>query len=169
MKKAIKALWCTFDISVLIFVASVFLLKSTEATWRVFSITMPVAGISLWGAIILTTLDYVRWNKEKNEIDMERKIGFEYVGKEMNRMEEIMEQIILLSTSVTKEEYNTCLEQGYDLLEKLHELGADKDSVYQTLSGYFSSLEDGLSYDFMADVLDFVVGFCSPERHIWSD
>ena len=87
----------------------------------------------------------------------------------MKRMEEIMEQIKRLSTSVTEEEYNTCLEHGYELLVKLHDLGADKDSVYRTLSEYFHSLEDGMSYDFMADVLDFVVGFCSPERHIWRD
>ena len=82
-------------------------------------------------------------------------------------MEDIMEQIKLLSASVTEDAYNTSLEQGYELLVRLRELGADKDSVYRTLSEYFNSLEDGMSYDFMADVLDFVVGYCSPERFIW--
>lgn len=86
----------------------------------------------------------------------------------MSRMEEIMEQMKLLSTSVTKEEYNTYLEQGYELLVKLRDSGADKDSVYQTLSEYFKSLEDGLSYGFIADILDFVAGWCSPEKNIWN-
>lgn len=86
----------------------------------------------------------------------------------MSRMEEIMEQMKFLSTSVTEEEYNIYLKQGYELLVKLHDAGVDKDSVYRALSEYFSSLEDGISYDFIADILDFVVGFCSPERCIWS-
>ena len=87
----------------------------------------------------------------------------------MNSMDEIMEQIKLLSSTVTEEEYSAKLEQGYELLVRLHDLGADKDSVYQTLFTYLNSLEDGISYNFIADTLDFVIGWCSPEKSIWKE
>lgn len=85
----------------------------------------------------------------------------------MNSMEEIMEQIKLLSSTVTEEEYSATLEQGYELLMKLHDLGAEKDRVYQPLFAYLNSLEDGISYNFIADILDYVTGWCSPEKSIW--
>ena len=69
--------------------------------------------------------------------------------------------------AVTKKEYSTFLEQGYERLVELHESGVDKDSVYQVLFAYFNSLEDGISYNFIADILDFVTGWCSPEKRIW--
>jgi len=65
MKKAITVLWCMFGICILIFIGSVFLAKSSVATWRVFSIVMPIAGVTFWGAIILTALEYIRSKKEK--------------------------------------------------------------------------------------------------------
>ena len=65
MKKAITVLWCVFGICILIFIASVFLAKSSVTTWRVFSIVMPIAGMAFWGAIILTVLEYIRSKKEK--------------------------------------------------------------------------------------------------------
>ena len=58
--------------------------------------------------------------------------------------------------------------QGYELLLKLHDLGVDKESVYQPLLEYHGSLDDGISYDYIADILDFVVGWCSPQSRIWS-
>ena len=85
----------------------------------------------------------------------------------MNHMEKNIEQIKRLSVSVTEEEYSYYLEQSYEMLVKLHDMGADKDSVYRPLSEYLSSLEDGISYNFIADTLDFVTGWCSPEKHIW--
>ena len=65
MKKAITVLWCVFGICILIFIASVFLAKSSVTTWRVFSIVMPIAGMAFWGVIILTVLEYIRSKKEK--------------------------------------------------------------------------------------------------------
>ena len=85
----------------------------------------------------------------------------------MNHIEEMLEQIKILSSSVTEETYGTKLEQGYDLLVKLHDLGVDKDAVYQPLLAYHSSLEDGMAYDYIADILDYVVGWCAPHRSIW--
>ena len=65
MKKVIKVLWCIVGVCILIFIASVFLAKSSGTTWRVFSVVMPLAGITLWGVIILTTLEYIRSKKER--------------------------------------------------------------------------------------------------------
>lgn len=65
MKKISKVLWCIFGVCILIFIASVFLAKSSGTTWRVFSIVMPLASITLWGAIVLTVLEYIRSKKEK--------------------------------------------------------------------------------------------------------
>ncbi|MBQ8315893.1 MAG: hypothetical protein IJX95_09185 [Lachnospiraceae bacterium] len=68
-----------------------------------------------------------------------------------SNMEEILEQIKLLSMTVTEEEYNTNLEQSYDWLVKLHDGGVDKDNVYRPLFESLNSLEDGISYNFIAD------------------
>ena len=87
----------------------------------------------------------------------------------MNRMEEIMEQIKRLSLTVTEEEYSATLEQGYELLVKLHDLGAEKESVYQSLLAYHSGLEDGITYNYIADLLDYVAGWCSASNRIWKD
>lgn len=88
-------------------------------------------------------------------------------GRQMGSTEYITEQIKALAVSVTEKEYSTFLEQGYELLVKLHDMGVDKDSVYRPLFVYFNSLEDGISYNFIADILDFVTGWCSPEKRIW--
>ena len=82
-------------------------------------------------------------------------------------MEEIIEKIKKISTDVTENEYSNYLEQCHAMLIKLHDLGESKEIVYQTLLEYHNSLEDGISYDFIADILDFVVGWCSPDRCIW--
>ncbi len=87
--------------------------------------------------------------------------------RKMGSTEYITEQIKALAVSVTEKEYSTFLEQGYELLAELHESGVDKDSVYRPLFAYFNSLEDGISYNFIADILDFVSGWCSPEKRIW--
>lgn len=64
MKNVIKVLWSVFGICIVIFVASVFLAESSATTWRVFSIVMPLASITFWGAIILTLLEHNRLKKE---------------------------------------------------------------------------------------------------------
>ena len=83
-------------------------------------------------------------------------------------MEEFMDYIKLLSTAVTTEEYSAYQEQVYELLVKLRDSGVDKDHVYRALSEYLNSLEDGIAYDFIADILDYVVGWCSPKKNIWN-
>lgn len=63
MKKAISVLWTIFIICIIVFIISFFVVESTAGMWRVFSIVMPLAGISLWGAIVLWALD--RWKSKK--------------------------------------------------------------------------------------------------------
>lgn len=85
----------------------------------------------------------------------------------MNNIEKFIEQIKILSSSVTENTYSTKMMQGYELLVQLHNLGIDKESVYLPLLEYHSSLEDGISYDYIAEILDYVVGWCSPRNHLW--
>ena len=64
MKIAIICSWGVFFISILAFVISIFT-ASTQATWTVFSITMPLIGVSFWVALILSIIHLVRSNKDK--------------------------------------------------------------------------------------------------------
>jgi len=63
MKKAISVLWTIFIVCIVVFIISVFVSESDAGIWRVFSIVMPLAGISFWGAIVLWALD--RWKSKK--------------------------------------------------------------------------------------------------------
>ena len=51
MKKAISVLWTIFILCIVVFIISFFVVESTVGIWRVFSIVMPLAGISLWGPL----------------------------------------------------------------------------------------------------------------------
>lgn len=64
MKVAIICSWGVFLISILAFVISIFT-ASTQTTWTVFSITMPLIGVSFWVALILSIIHLVRSNKDK--------------------------------------------------------------------------------------------------------
>ena len=64
MKKAAIALWVIFAVSVLIFWIAVFT-ASTASTWEVFSVAMPISGISFTGAVILTIIDNIRSKKSR--------------------------------------------------------------------------------------------------------
>ncbi len=64
MKKLIRVLWGIFAIAILGFGVAVFTVHSDVTLWTLFSIAMPVAGISFWGAIILTIIDFVRSNQK---------------------------------------------------------------------------------------------------------
>lgn len=64
MKVAIICSWGVFVVSILAFVIS-FFTASTQTTWTVFSITMPLIGVSFWVAVILSIIHLVRSNKDK--------------------------------------------------------------------------------------------------------
>ncbi len=87
----------------------------------------------------------------------------------MNETEEIIAQIKMLSLSITEENYYAGVQKGYKLLLRLHDLGAEKESTYQVLEEYHNSLEDNLSRDYIADILDYIVGWCSPQNRIWNE
>lgn len=86
----------------------------------------------------------------------------------MNDMEEIISQIKKLSLHITEDNYYIRIRQGYELLIRLHDLGIEKESVYQAIFQYYNSLEESLSRDYIADILDYTVGWCSPQDRIWS-
>lgn len=87
----------------------------------------------------------------------------------MNSCKEIFAQIENLSSHVTEDTYYGKLQQGYTLLVSLHDMGFGKEDVYQTLFQYNNGLDDSLSRDFIADLLDYVTGWCSPSCRIWHD
>ena len=63
MKKAISVLWTIFIVCIVVFIISVFVSEIDAGIWRVFSIVMPLAGISFLGAIVLWALD--DWRSRK--------------------------------------------------------------------------------------------------------
>lgn len=87
----------------------------------------------------------------------------------MDKTDEIITQIKTLSLFITEQNYSAGIQKGYKLLIKLHDLGIEKEHIYQALFQYHNSLEDNLSRDYIADILDYVVGWCSPQDWIWSE
>lgn len=64
MNKAIIISWSVFVISILVFTISIFT-ASTQTTWTVFSVTMPLAVISFWVAVILSIIQVIRSKKDE--------------------------------------------------------------------------------------------------------
>lgn len=85
----------------------------------------------------------------------------------MSDSEEIMEQIKTLCSSATKDTYDTVISQGYELLSMLCNLSVEKEEVYQLLLQYHDSMDDSLCRDCVADLLDYAVGWCAPDKYIW--
>lgn len=63
MKIAIISAWAVFALSILVFIISIFT-ASTQTTWTVFSVAMPLAAISFWIGLILTIIELVRASKK---------------------------------------------------------------------------------------------------------
>ncbi len=63
MKIAIISAWVVFALSILVFVISIFT-ASTQTTWTVFSVAMPLAAISFWIGLILTIIELIRLSKK---------------------------------------------------------------------------------------------------------
>ena len=87
----------------------------------------------------------------------------------MDTYEEIVAQIKKLCTSVTESNYENGVQQGRQMLVQLHDLGFGEKCVYESLLQYYNSLEDGLPRDCLGDIMDFVVGWCAPQNHIWKE
>lgn len=89
------------------------------------------------------------------------------IQKIMNNYQELLEELYKICISITEATYESGVKQGYQLLVKLHNLGIDKDRVYQSLLSYYNSLVSDLSRNCLADIMDFIVGWCSPQNCIW--
>ena len=63
MKIAIISAWAVFALSILVFIISIFT-ASTQTTWTVFSVAMPLAAMSFWIGLILTIIELVRASKK---------------------------------------------------------------------------------------------------------
>lgn len=94
----------------------------------------------------------------------ERRKGFY-----MKDSSEIFQKIIEICSSVTEHTYDSSVRQGYELLLLLHDAGLEENSVYETLFQSYNSLADDLSRDCFADIMDFVCGWCSPQKDVWKE
>ena len=54
-------------------------------------------------------------------------------------------------------------------MTELHDAGMEKERVYQALLQDHNALEDSPSRDYMADLLDYAAGWCSPQDRIWDE
>lgn len=83
------------------------------------------------------------------------------------KKEKIINHIKELCSSVTEDTYGNIIQQSYELLESLHTMGVEKEVVYQLLLQYYNSLEESIVRDSVADLLDFIVGWCAPRKCLW--
>ena len=87
----------------------------------------------------------------------------------MSDFEKLLTQIKQLSTTITEENYDDSGKQGYAILMRIHDLGITQDQAYSTFFYYYNSLEEGLSKAWIADMLDYISGWCNPEKYIWKN
>ena len=48
-------------------------------------------------------------------------------------------------------------------------MGTSKEDTYNLFFQYYDGLQDGLSKEWIGDMLDYISGWCNPEKHIWRD
>ena len=83
--------------------------------------------------------------------------------------DKLFNQIKQLSINVTEENYHEYNEQGYEILIKIKAMGTTQKQAYDLLFKYHNSLEEGLSKEWIADILDYVCGWCAPKKYIWKN
>lgn len=59
--------------------------------------------------------------------------------------------------------------QGYDILIKIKELRVAQEQAYNILFRYHNNLADSLNKQWIADMLDYICGWCAPEKYIWGN
>ena len=87
----------------------------------------------------------------------------------MSLSDKLFNQIEQLSTNITEENYCAYHKQGYDILIKIKGLGIEQEQAFKLLLKYHNSLEDGLSKEWIADLLDCICGWCGPYKYIWGN
>ena len=55
------------------------------------------------------------------------------------------------------------------ILSKIKDLGIEQEHTYNLLFKYHNSLEDGLSKEWIADLLDGICGWCAQHKYIWGN
>ena len=83
--------------------------------------------------------------------------------------DELFYQIKQLSTNITEENYHAYNMQGYDILIKIKELRVAQEQAYNILFRYHNNLADSLNKQWIADMLDYICGWCAPEKYIWGN
>lgn len=87
----------------------------------------------------------------------------------MSDFEKLFMKIKQLSTAIIEENYDDYTKQGYAILMRIHDLGITQDQAYSIFFHYYNSLQDGLSKEWLADMLDYMSGWCNPEKYIWKN
>ena len=87
----------------------------------------------------------------------------------MSLSDELFNQIKQLSTNITEENYHAYNMHGYDILIKIKDSGMEQGQAFKLLLKYHNSLEDGLSKEWIADLLDCICGWCAPHKYIWGE
>lgn len=90
-------------------------------------------------------------------------------GGTMDDFEKSFTQIKQLSTAVTEANYYDYGKQGYDILVRIHDSAVPQERVYNAFFEHYTSLQEGLSKDWFADMLDYICGWCNPEKYIWKE
>ncbi len=63
LKKVISILTAVVIIGIAVFVVGLIFADSDSTRWRIFSVVIPIVGISFWGAVILSVIDYLNSKK----------------------------------------------------------------------------------------------------------
>lgn len=87
----------------------------------------------------------------------------------MSDFEKLFSQIKQLSAAITEKNYYDYSKQGYDILIRIYDMGITQEQVYSTFLQYYNSLQDGLSKEWLAEMLDYISGWCSPGKYIWNN
>ena len=73
-------------------------------------------------------------------------------------LKEVIRQLLVI---------NALLEEQITVLKKFKEAGGCEDDAGQVLKELRTELSDERSEDRILEILDFVAGFCLPEKRIW--
>ena len=52
---------------------------------------------------------------------------------------------------------------------RIHDSAVPQERVYNAFFEHYTSLQEGLSKDWFADMLDYICGWCNPEKYIWKE
>lgn len=87
----------------------------------------------------------------------------------MSDFEKLFAQTKQLSTGITEKNYYDYSKKGYDILIRIYDMGITQEQVYSTFLQYYNSLQDGLPKEWLAEMLDYISGWCSLEKCIWKN